>query len=664
MATTTVETTTGLKSDSIGVGGNWILSVADVAPSASVAFALGLLLAAVGLASPFVVIILGIAMFLVAMGYTRLNKWRPATGAPFIWIMDAITPAVGMIMGLLMIVACVFSNIANITLAGSYLLSIAAPNTTFSWWATWLVATALMTGLTAIAIAGLRPSVRLQVAFMVFEYATIVSFAIFAVVYELTDHVHGATGPSWSALNPAASPSGLHGLLLAAVPCAFLFAGWEAPFYVGGESKNRHVAPGVAARVGVSFVLVLYFVLFLCFQGVATRSQMIAHGGNILTFTGSVLAGTGWGRLLSVAVLISVLAVTQTLLIVGSRLVLGAVNASLLPKRLGPVSTRFQTPHVATVVMACIPVTVLIPYLINTSVANRVGDIVSAGGLLYLFMYFAVAVTSSWFSARVTGPGVTTGSRLAALLPSAVGGLVMLAVFCYGLSTERRMVAWSVAVVIAVCVACGLFAWPQAQAAALAERQRLAREMHDVLAHSLSGLVLQLEGARLLAAQRHADKDLTAAVERAHRLAKAGLEDARRAIGLLRGEELPGPERLGDLVQAFQSDTGTPSTLEVSGSERTLDSEVRLALYRVGQEALTNVRKHASPSKVEVHLAYEPGGTHLTVEDFSENGGPAFSLPGAGHGVTGMRERAELLGGELTAIPTECGFRVDLWVPA
>jgi signal transduction histidine kinase len=203
----------------------------------------------------------------------------------------------------------------------------------------------------------------------------------------------------------------------------------------------------------------------------------------------------------------------------------------------------------------------------------------------------------------------------------------------------------------------------QAQAAAIAERQRLARDMHDVLAHSLSGLVLQLEGARLLAAQRKADPDLVAAVERAHRLAKGGLEEARRAIGLLRDDELPGPERLPALAQSFAADTGIPCTLEVTGTERALGSEARLTLYRVAQEALTNVRKHAMPTRVEMHLFYEAEGTRLTVEDFGASGHIAFSPDGDGYGLTGMRERAELLGGRLTATGTTGGFRVALWVP-
>jgi signal transduction histidine kinase len=89
-----------------------------------------------------------------------------------------------------------------------------------------------------------------------------------------------------------------------------------------------------------------------------------------------------------------------------------------------------------------------------------------------------------------------------------------------------------------------------------------------------------------------------------------------------------------------------------------------LTLYRVAQEALTNIRKHARPERVEVHLAYEAAGMRLTVEDFGTSSDRSPPVDGTGYGLTGMRERAELLGGRLSAGPTELGFRVELWVPA
>jgi signal transduction histidine kinase len=247
----------------------------------------------------------------------------------------------------------------------------------------------------------------------------------------------------------------------------------------------------------------------------------------------------------------------------------------------------------------------------------------------------------------------------------------------------------------------------EVRAAALAERQRVAREMHDVLAHSLSGLALQLEGARLLAIDDPADPRLADTIERAHHLAKSGLQEARKAIGMLRDEELPGPERLAALAAEFESDSGVRCDVTVTGVPHELGSQARLAVYRVAQEALTNIRKHAHADRVKVGLSYEPDGTRLTIEDVSADRSLLVRLPGRegaasglvngsagglldgsagglvngsaggsadhaangdggdrGYGLTGMRERAELLGGRLTASPTASGFLVELWVPA
>src|SRR4051794_33345356 len=209
-----------------------------------------------------------------------------------------------------------------------------------------------------------------------------------------------------------------------------------------------------------------------------------------------------------------------------------------------------------------------------------------------------------------------------------------------------------------------------AESVALAERSRVARDMHDVLAHSLSALALQLEGARLLARDRDADPDVVAAVERAHHLAVGGLAEARQAIAALRGDELPGPERLAGLADAFSEHSDARAELHVTGEPRELTSEARLAIYRTAQEALTNVRRHSAADRVEIALRYDDDGTTLIVRDYGPGapvvlgGGAGPGADGGGYGLTGMRERAELLGGRLSAEPTPDGFRVELWLPA
>lgn len=206
----------------------------------------------------------------------------------------------------------------------------------------------------------------------------------------------------------------------------------------------------------------------------------------------------------------------------------------------------------------------------------------------------------------------------------------------------------------------------EARAAAAAERGRLAREMHDVLAHSLSALALQLESTRLLAVDRGAAEEVTRAIDQAHQLAASGLADARRAIADARGDELPGPDRIGLLADAFGQQSRLPVAVEVRGEPHELAPDARLAHYRTAQEALTDVRRHATAKRVEIELAYLPESTVLVIADHASAGTPPpapLDLTGSGYGLTGMRERAELLGGELLAQPTGNGFRVELRLP-
>src|ERR1019366_8829667 len=128
---------------------------------------------------------------------------------------------------------------------------------------------------------------------------------------------------------------------------------------------------------------------------------------------------------------------------------------------------------------------------------------------------------------------------------------------------------------------------------------------------------------------------------------------------------LPGPERLAGLATEFEGESGVACKVAMTGdSERDLGTDGRLTLYRVAQEALTNIRKHARPGRVEIRLTYEPAGTRLTIEDFDTYRKLPALCDGTGYGLTGMRERAELLGGTLTAGLTDGGFQVQLWVPA
>src|SRR5689334_20137821 len=155
----------------------------------------------------------------------------------------------------------------------------------------------------------------------------------------------------------------------------------------------------------------------------------------------------------------------------------------------------------------------------------------------------------------------------------------------------------------------------EAAAAALAERGRIAGELHDVLAHALSGLAIQLQGARKLADREAASRALRGALERSAELAREGLAEARQAVGALRGDRLPGVTQLPELVDGFRRDTGTEVRLVIEGEARPLPADADLALYRGAQEALTNIARYARGADAAITVRYQPGRTVLAVQN-------------------------------------------------
>lgn len=209
----------------------------------------------------------------------------------------------------------------------------------------------------------------------------------------------------------------------------------------------------------------------------------------------------------------------------------------------------------------------------------------------------------------------------------------------------------------------------EARAAVAEERARIAREMHDVVAHSLSVMVVQAEAAEAM---------LEVDPQRAHRplaavqdTGRAALADLRRMLGALRQADADGPdmapqpglaglEALADHVR----DAGLPVDLRVEGDPRPLPPGIDLSAYRIVQEGLTNVLKHAGPARAEVVVSYGPDEIALRVTD--DGVGPPGDGRNGGHGLVGMRERVAVYGGELTAGPRPAparGFALSARLP-
>jgi signal transduction histidine kinase len=213
----------------------------------------------------------------------------------------------------------------------------------------------------------------------------------------------------------------------------------------------------------------------------------------------------------------------------------------------------------------------------------------------------------------------------------------------------------------------------QLRAARLEESARIAREIHDVLAHALAGLTIQLEATAVLVEQGVEREVVLARLQQAHQLAREGLQETRRAVGALRGDAPAIRPTIEALVNTYGVDADAPATLCINADDHALAGARGEAVLRVVQEALTNGRKHAPGAAVTVTVERERTGELLAVvEDLptvqasveSMAGASGLAATGGGYGLRGMRERAQLLGGTLDAGPAANGWRVELRLPA
>ncbi|MEV4392753.1 sensor histidine kinase [Nonomuraea sp. NPDC049607] len=261
-----------------------------------------------------------------------------------------------------------------------------------------------------------------------------------------------------------------------------------------------------------------------------------------------------------------------------------------------------------------------------------------------------------------------TGVAIVALMPEANGG---------GLGVTALM-ADAVAVAVGAGVRQlrttrtrleaqeGLTAEERARRTLLEERSRIARELHDVVAHHMSVISIQAQVAPHLV--NDPPQELRENLAGIRQNAVEALTELRRVLGVLRAQDQPGDapqptlDRLDELLANVRG-AGVTLTAEIAGRARPLSPGVELSAYRIVQEALSNAMRHAPGAAVTVRLEYRPGSLAIRVVN-GPPGRPARPSPGAGHGLLGMRERTAMLGGDLVAGPTPAGgYEVSVFLP-
>jgi signal transduction histidine kinase len=205
----------------------------------------------------------------------------------------------------------------------------------------------------------------------------------------------------------------------------------------------------------------------------------------------------------------------------------------------------------------------------------------------------------------------------------------------------------------------------RAQAAVAVERGRIARELHDVVAHNVSMIVVQAgAAARVLHGEQ---PDVRNALEVIAATGRETVDEMRTLLGVLRSDDGPSALKpqpgLADLDQLVSGvrEAGLPVIVRIEGSPRPLPQAMDLSAFRIVQEALTNTLKHAGPARAEVTVRYEEG---LVTLEIADTGRGPYGARGTGHGLVGMRERATMFGGELEAAGAEGGgFTVRARLP-
>jgi signal transduction histidine kinase len=204
-----------------------------------------------------------------------------------------------------------------------------------------------------------------------------------------------------------------------------------------------------------------------------------------------------------------------------------------------------------------------------------------------------------------------------------------------------------------------------AREAIVEERARIARELHDAIAHNVSMMVLQAGAERrVLQAESQTTREVLETIEK---VGRSALAEMRRLVGMLRSDtanELAPQPRLDDLprLAAQVREAGLPVELHVEGERRQLPVGIELSAYRIVQEALTNALKHAGDARASVHVRYSPDSLELEIAD--DGAGASARAPSGGHGLVGMRERVALYGGRLDAgRQPSGGFTVRVLLP-
>ncbi len=422
--------------------------MASSAPAASVGLTLAALAAAAAYGSVPIIIVTAVPMLIIANAYRRLNLWNANCGASFEWVGRAISPDLGFMTGWLMIAAYIIATVSGVEVLGPSVIAVFGSGST-STWGDIGIATGVSLVMMIIAVVGIKITARTQVGMAAVEYAILIGFAIAGLVAVLGHH-HGtfAVSGGWFSLTGVGGKGSVVAGFLSAV---FIFTGWDGTVYVNEEVKHRHTNPGRAAVMAVLLLAVIYILSQLGLQGAISPGKLATAGQNgiALTSVAQALGGSGWAKVMALALALSVIATTGTGIVLTARLVYGMASYRALPTFLANVSRRFSTPVAASLIVGILIIGLAWVYLLTTSVQGAFNDVVAVTGLLFAVFYVLTALaTITYYRRRVlrtAWDALTLG-----VLPLCAAGFLVWMVEQYLQTVATASQVWSLAGVVAL----------------------------------------------------------------------------------------------------------------------------------------------------------------------------------------------------------------------
>jgi amino acid transporter len=419
-----------LRHGAIGFLSSLVIAVSAAAPGYGLAATIGLIAAVGGMAvcMPAIIIVSFLPMLFIALAFRRLNSVDPDCGTVFSWMTRAMGPSWGWLGGWIAIFSGIVVNASQAQIASSYSyelfgLHIAAHSTI----AVAVLGVVFIALMTYLCWKGIEISARIQQLMVGLEVATLTLFAVVALVHTYRRHPTGSITVAADWFNPFAL--GFETLLVGMLLGVFLYWGWDSGLSVNEETKDPRSAPGRAAVLANVLLIALFLLVSVGAQAYAGPAELAKHADDV--FAGGLAADVlgPMHFLLTIAVLTSAVAATQTTILPAARTALSMARRGALPARFATIHERNQVPGYATVVAGVLSAIWYIA-IISTSTSALVDIVVGVGFLVALYYGFTGLACAIFFRRELHKS--LANSLTMGILP-VLGALILLVVFVRGM---------------------------------------------------------------------------------------------------------------------------------------------------------------------------------------------------------------------------------------